>query len=62
MSKEREAELLEGISKIGHSQGLQLLKELLVLRRERHMLRLEKEDSPETRGRSQECRDLLNLF
>jgi len=62
MSKEREAELVETLQSYKHTEAFRLAGELLVLRRERHRDRLEGSEDSEVRGRSKECKDLLQIF
>lgn len=62
MSKLREDEVVAYLKKERHSPQLMKLAELLTLNRAKCLDRLESEDSPETRGRSKHCRELLKLL
>jgi hypothetical protein len=62
MSKEREAELVETLQSYKHTEAFRLAGELFALRRERHRDRLEGSEDAEVRGRSKECKDLLQIF
>jgi len=62
MSKEREGEI-EGLLQDYRKQEVpMLLIELLTLRRERHRDSIERTENPEVRGKSKECKDLLEIF
>lgn len=58
----REAQLEEIIQSWKHSEGLRAMEELLALRREGYRDKIEKNESERVRGRSLECKDLLQLF
>lgn len=63
MSKEREAEIKAALKNFHQtSEVTRLVVELLNIRRHRHRDRLEKEESDQERGRSLECKDLLQIF
>ncbi|MDY0282792.1 MAG: hypothetical protein RBR35_19850 [Salinivirgaceae bacterium] len=62
MSKERENEI-EGLLQDYRKQEVpMLISELLNLRRERHRDSIERTENTEVRGRSKECKDLLQIF
>jgi len=58
----REGELIERLKAAAHTNELKCVVELLTLRREKHRNSLEAENSDETRGRSKECKDLVNIL
>lgn len=62
MNDDREAEILETLGHLKHTEAAVLITELLTLRRKRYRDRLEKEENGEVRGKAQECRDLLHIF
>lgn len=62
MSADREAEIEKILVSLKETDTVRLFVELFALRREGHRNRLEKEEGPEVRGRSLECRDLLKIF
>lgn len=62
MSKDREGDLIQRLKALGRTESGTVLREILALRRERYRDRLESEESAEVRGKSKECRDLLQLF
>ncbi len=62
MSKQREAEIREILAELKNQNSMVLLFELLTLRRSRYRDKLESEESSEIRGRSKECKDLLQIF
>lgn len=62
MSKEREGEIIDTLVSYGPSEVTRLISELLSLRRERYLEKLEAGESDQVRGRSKECKDLLQIF
>jgi len=61
-NKEREAEIEDLLMVYKAAEPIQLLLELLQLRRDRHRDRLEDSENAEVRGKSQECKALIQLF
>jgi hypothetical protein len=57
-----EQEILERLNLIKHSEGIRLVCDLLLLKREKYRDKLESMESDEIRGRSKECRDLLAIL
>lgn len=62
MNQTRELDIIGRIQTLKNQEAPQLFKELFALRRERHRDKLEKDEYPISRGRSQECKDLLQIF
>ena len=62
MSEDREAQLVEIITAFKHSETARAVVELLTLRREHYRDRLEASENAEVRGKSKECKDLIQLF
>lgn len=62
MSREREEQIEESLNSFISPEVRSLVIELLQLRRERWRDKLEKEESNQIRGKSLECKDLLDIF
>ena len=62
MDREREAELKDLLISQKHQEGVAAFIELLAIRREQHRDRLEREEDAVVRGKSQECKALLQIF
>ena len=62
MGKEREAELKDLLVSLKHQETAVAIIELLTIRREQYRDRLEREEDPVVRGKSQECKALLQIF
>jgi hypothetical protein len=61
-NKEREAEIEDILKTYKTAEPVQLFLELFQLRRDRHRDKLEDGESAEARGKSQECKALIQLF
>lgn len=62
MSRDREAEIEKILVSLKETDVVKLFVELFTLRRRGYRDKLEKAESGEVRGHSQECRDLLQIF
>ena len=62
MSQERAKEIQDILVSYKDMESIILFRELLALRRKRHRDKLEAGENAEERGRSKECKDLLQLF
>ncbi len=60
--KSREGVLMELLQSYTGQEVAGLVVELLTIRRERYRDKLERQESPEHRGRAKECKDLLQIF
>ena len=61
-NKEREAEIEDILRTYKTAEPVQLFLELFQLRRDRHRDKLEDGENAEARGKSQECKSLIQLF
>ena len=57
-----EQEIRERLELEKHTTGIQLILELLRIKRERYRDKLESMENEEIRGRSKECRDLVAIL
>ena len=61
-NREKEQELLEQLKARKSGEYQMLLKDYLMLLREKYLLSLEGANNDTIRGKSQQCKDLLQLF
>ena len=57
-----EQEIMDRLELFKHSEGVRLVYDLLLLKREKYRDKLESMESDEIRGRSKECRDLIAIL
>lgn len=57
-----EADLLELLESQKHMESARTIRKLLVIRREKHRDKLEREENPVARGRARECKYILELL
>lgn len=62
MSEDRQVQLEETIKAHKHGEVASAFAELIALRREMYRDKLEKAENEQIRGKSLECKDLLQLF
>jgi len=62
MSDNREADIIELLRAYKQSEVSMLYSELFSIRRERYRDKLESSEQEQVRGRSKECKELLQLF